>query len=446
MSSFMKHNHNISRRKFVSTLGKTALAGSLTTLDISRCAHAAGSDGIRLGLIGSGGRGWGAVMNALKVGKDARLVAMADLFQQKITQGLSAINKPGNAQQIAVPAGRRFVGFNAFQELLASGVDAVILATPAGFRPLHFQAAVNAGVHCFLEKPVAVDPPGVRQIRMAGSAARQRGLAAVVGLQDRFKNPVKECLTQIAGGTVGKINKIKTVVHMQDIPHYATRAALDSQLGRTATEMEFQLRNWVPFVWLSGDLIAERLVHNLDTALWAIGKTPQRARGQAERREHTTPEYGSVSDYLSATYTFADGCELQAEISALSGSSQLDQTTVEGDKGIANVPNRIDGLQGNQLWSFSGTRNDPYDEEMNQWLGSIRNRKPLNTIDSAADSTLVAIMGRTAAYTGKEITWSEMLTSNETFFTGNPKSFQDNPPFLPDKFGDYEFPARTAIV
>jgi myo-inositol 2-dehydrogenase/D-chiro-inositol 1-dehydrogenase len=418
--------------------------GSLASLDISRFAHAAGTDGIRLGLIGCGGRGSGAVSNALKAGKDVRLVAMADLFMEKINQSLSAITKPANSSQIEVPPARRFVGFNAFQELLASGVDGVMLTTPPGFRPAHFQAAVSAGVHCFLEKPVAVDAPGVRQVRLSANSARQRGLSAIVGLQERYDNSFRQCLSAISDGAIGKITRMRATIHLDDLPRYTQRAVLESQLGRTLTEMEFQLRNWYPFVWLSGDMIVEMLVHHLDDCVSAMGKPPQQARGKAERRKHTAAEYGDLSDFLSATYTYPDGTELQAEISGLSGSDRQWQATIEGEKGIATLPNKILDRQGLGIWSFSGPKNNPYDEEMNQWCASIRNRKALNTVDSAADSTLVAIMGRTAAYTGREITWKEILASQDVFFPHNPKSYQEDPPFLPDKFGDYEYPARGA--
>jgi predicted dehydrogenase len=440
----MKRNRILlPRRNFLASLGRTAVVGSLAGLDISRFAHAAGSDTIRLGLVGSGGRGSGAVANALKTGKDIRLVAIADLFEDKINQSLAAIRKPANPNQITVPQDRRFVGFNAYQQLLSSGVDAVILATPPGFRPLHFEAAVNAGLHCFLEKPIAVDAPGVRQVRASAALAGQRGLAVVVGFQEHFDNSFRQCLAEISNGALGKITRLKAIIHWEGIPRHAARATVENQLGRPPTEMEFQLRNWYPFVWLCGDMIVEVLVHHLNTCWSALGRAPALARGKAERREHTSSEYGDISDFLSGTYVYPDGTELQAEMSALARSAKQYETIIEGEKGVARMPNsRILDRQGQVIWSFSGPNNNPYDEEMSQWCDSIRNRKPLNMRESAADSTLMAIMGRTAAYTGREVTWSEMLRSKETFFTHNPKSFQEAPPFLPDKFGDYEFPTR----
>ena len=346
------HPSFLSRRRFLSILGRSVVVGSLAGLDVSRFAHAAGSGVIRLGLIGCGGRGSGAAVQALKTGKDVRLVAMADLFDERMTQSLSAMRKPAIAGQIVVPVERRFTGFNAFQELLASGVDGVLLTTPPAFRPLHFEAAVSAGMHCFLEKPVAVDAPGVRQIRAAASAAAQRGLSAIVGLQEHFDNAHRECLAEISHGTLGKLRRLQGVIHLGDVPRYARRGALERQLGQSATELEFQLRNWYPFVWLSGDMIVEMLVHHIHTCLRAAGQPPQRARGVAQRREHTTCESGDLSDFLSATYAYPDGSELQAEIGALANSPRQYQAVIEGERGPPRCGLNTPGLLTGKASSF----------------------------------------------------------------------------------------------
>ena len=435
------------RRKFILSVTKTVGAGSLAALDISRFAHAASGGAIRLGLIGCGERGTGAARQALATGKDMKLVAMADVLDGRITSSLNALRKAGvAADQLQVSAERRFVGFGAFQNLLVAGVDAVILSTPPGFRPLHFDAAVRAGIHSFLEKPVAVDSPGVRHVQSAAQTARQKGLSVIVGFQEHFERSFEEFMAQIAKGAIGKINKLNAVIHMTDVPRWEPRATLEKQLGRAATEMEFQIRNWYPFVWLSGDMIVELLVHHINTCLWAKGIQPQSARGAAERREHTGSDYGNISDFCSVTYRYADGTELSAEISGLSGATKTYQTSIEGEKGIATAPNKIVDRRGRLIWTYSGPKKDPYQEEMNQWCASIRNGKPLNTVSSAADSTLLAIMGRTAAYTDNEITWDEIQRSTETFFPGNPKSFQALPPDLPDKFGDYQFPSQGLLT
>jgi len=442
----------IPRRKFLASLGRTAVVGSLASLDISRFAHAAGSGLVRLGLIGCGGRGTGAAHQALATGKDVRLVAMADLLEEKIISSLATISRAGvGSDQLQVGAQGRFVGFDAFQNLLASGVDAVILSTPPGFRPLHFEKAIAAGIHSFLEKPVAVDAPGVRQVRAAAQAASRKGLCALVGLQEHFSPSHHQLLAEVAKGSVGKINRLTATIRQTDVPRWMQRATLDKQIRRASTEMEFQTRNWYDFVWLSGDMIVEWLIHQLDTCVRAMGGLPETARGTAERREHTSSDYGNFSDFCSATYRFAEGVELLAEISGLSGATKKYEATIEGQSGIATVrgdgngPNTITDHQGRAIWSYTGPKPDPYQEEMNQWCASIRNGKPLNTVSGAADSTLVAIMGRTAAYTGREITWTQIQQSNEAFFAHNPESFQDDPPDLPDKFGDYQSPPRGVV-
>lgn len=432
-----------SRRKFLKSVTKTVAAASLAALDISRFAHAQGSGVIRLGLIGCGGRGTGATRQALATGNDMKLVAMADVLDEKITSSLTAMRNAGTpSERISVGNQQRFVGFDAYENLLASGVDAVVLATPPGFRPLHFDAAVKAGVHAFLEKPVAVDAPGVRQVITNAQACKQKGLSTIIGFQEHFDRAYEQFMAELAKGTLGRITKLNARIRMTDVPRYAQRANLDKQFGRLATEMEFQIRNWYPFTWLSGDMIVEMLVHQLDACVWAKSGVPQSARGIAERREHTKSDYGNLSDYCSASYHYADGTELAAEISGLSGANKVWEATIEGEKGMATAPNKIVDRQGSLLWSFSGKKPDPYQEEMNQWCGSIRSRKGLNTVESGANSTLVAIMGRTAAYTDREVTWAEMQRSTETFFVRNPKSFQDSPPALPDKFGDYQTPPR----
>lgn len=433
---------NWTRRKFLGTAGKTLAAGSLAVLDPARFAHAAGSGTIRLGLVGCGGRGTAAAQNALATGQDVQLVAMADLFDEKITSSLAQLGKQSLGSQSQVPKERRFVGFDSLDRLLAAGVDGVILATPPGFRPLHFAAATSAGVHCFLEKPVAVDAPGVRQVRSANETARRKGLSAIVGLQDRFDKAMQALMAEIAKGTIGRITGLEAVMRVNTGPKNHTRSDLEKQLGHVASELEFQIRNWFFFTWLSGDLIAEVLVHGIDNCLWAAGTHPQSARGSTERREHTNPGSGNVSDFLSVKFQYAGGMEMLAEMSFLANVGSQSRNAIAGELGVATARGNIVDRQGRVIWNYAGPKNDRYQEEFNQWCDSIRRSQALNTVNSAADSTLATIMGRTAAYTGREVTWDEITASTETFFTRNPNSFQDDPPDLPDKFGDYLVPPR----
>jgi predicted dehydrogenase len=430
------------RRKFLGSAAKTLAVGSLAALEVSRFAHAAGSGTLRLGLVGCGGRGTAAAQNALATGRDVQLVAMADLFDEKIASSLTQLGKQSLGGQLQVPKERRFVGFDALERLLAAGVDGVILATPPGFRPLHFAAAASAGVHCFLEKPVAVDAPGIRQVRSANETARRKGLSAIVGLQDRFDKAIQALMAEIAKGTLGRITSQEAVKRVNTGPKNHTRSDLQKELGHVASELEFQIRNWFFFTWLSGDLIAEVLVHGIDNCLWAAGSHPQSARGSTERREHTKPDFGNVSDFLTVKFQYAGGMEMAAEMAFLANVGSQSRNAIAGELGVATTRGNIVDHQGREIWNYGGPKNDRYQEEFNQWCDSIRQSQALNTVNSAADSTLAAIMGRTAAYTGREVTWDQITASTETFFTHNPQSFQDDPPDLPDKFGDYLVPPR----
>jgi len=419
----------------------------MAALDISRFAHAAGSDAIRLGVIGCGARGTSVASKALATGRDVKLVTLADLFEDRIDGAVNQLKGKVNADQLKVSKDGRFVGFDAYEKLLASGVDAVILATPPGFRPLHFEAAAKAGVHCLLEKPVAVDAAGVRQIRATAEVAKQKRLSVVVGLQDRFDNQCQQLMAEIAKGIVGKITRQEAIIRAKSLPGGRQRATLEKNLGRSLSEMEYQIRNWLPFAWLSGDYIVEMLVHHLDICLWATGRIPLKAIGKAERREKHGQEFGNANDFVSVSYRYDDGAELAAEISGLANADPKWDCTIEGAKGMATSKRGpIVDAQGNSIWTFPGQKNDSSQEQMNQWCGSIRKGNAMSTVESAADSNLVAIMGRTAAYIGREVTWDEMLKSTEAFFVRNPKSFQDDPPALPDKLGDYVVPARAVGI
>ncbi|NJM54693.1 MAG: Gfo/Idh/MocA family oxidoreductase [Verrucomicrobiae bacterium] len=436
-----------SRRRFLAGVTGTTAVGSLAGLDISRFAHAAGSGDIRLGLIGCGGRGVGAVTNALRTGPDVKLVALADAIPEQADWVLNILNtaaaKKIDLQQVKVSKERKFDGFDAYEKLLNSGVDAVILATPAGFRPLHFEAATKAGVHCFMESPVAVDAPGIRQIRAAAEIAKQKRLSAVVGLQSRFDKRCQQFIAEITKGAIGKLKRLESACRVTSFGETKERATLEKVLGRNLGELEYQIRNWRSFVWLSGDYFLDRGMHQLDICLWAAGRLPQSARGTAQRREKRGQDFGNALDSVSVSYRYDDDLELAADISSYATADQRWDCAFEGTKGSATSwKGPILNAQGQSIWAFQGANNSSLQEEMNQWCDSIRKGSAMSTVENAADSNLVAIMGRTAAYTGREVTWAEMLKSTETFFVRNPKSFQNDPPAMPDKFGDYVVPAR----
>jgi predicted dehydrogenase len=402
-----------------------------------RAVHAAASGTIRLGLVGCGGRGVGAVRDALTVDPGVQLVAVADAFADRSQYALKTLTDAASVRsRIDVPSSRQFSGFDAYQALLDSGVEIVILATPSGFRPLHFEAAVKAGVHIFMEKAVAVDAPGIRRVLAANELAMSKGLSVAVGFQRRHDPACAETLTQVQAGAIGSVSRMET--------QFKAKNCWVRKREARQTEMEYQLRNWFYFVWLSGDMIVEQLTHNLDVCNWAKGGPPTRAQGQGGREERMGPDHGEIFDHFVVDYTYADGSALAAEISHLSHNEGKSAVYLHGVNGMADPFQGT--ITGQTAWKYAGERANPYQNQQRVFLSSIRRGAPLNEVETAATTTLTGIMGRMAAYSAKEVTWDEALNSRETFA---PKAYEwsnESPPTLPDKFGDYVVPANGRMA
>ncbi|WP_435010730.1 Gfo/Idh/MocA family protein [Tundrisphaera lichenicola] len=388
-------------------LGTTAAAGTLALLP---SVHASGGEEIRVGLIGCGGRGTGAATQALAADPAARLVAMADAFEDRLEESLSFLRSDEKAgPKVDVRPDGKFVGFDAFERLIASGVDVVLLCTPPHFRPMHLRAAIEAGKHVFAEKPVAVDAPGVRSVLESCALAKARKLSVVSGLCLRSDSGFRETVRRVHDGAIGEI---------------VTLFANDYRSGRWAkprqpdwSEMTYQMRNWYNFTWLSGDFNVEQHVHHLDACAWLMkDRYPIRAIGMGGRQVLTEPEYGQIYDHFSVTYEYPDGARLVSECRQQPGCKNDMSIQALGSKGRVNLSERKNGLwiktPGGE-WIYDGPKNEMYQTEHDEMFAGIRAGQPVNNGEYMAKSTLLAIMGRMAAYTGQEITWEMALNSVE---------------------------------
>lgn len=430
---------SVTRRGFM----KTA-AAAVALAHIPR-VFAAGSDRIRLGLVGCGARGTGAVMNSIVASPGIELVAVGDVFQDRVDTCLARLRNPTGEKDwssatpwthvdaIKVTPETVFVGFDAYQRVIASGVDLVILATPPAFRPAHLRAAVEAGKHVFIEKPVAVDPAGCRSIIASGEIARAKGLAIVAGTQRRHQPRYIEMMQRIHAGAIGKLTGgeccwLGPCVRTWGYFHPRQPAW---------TDLEWQLRNWHFFTWLSGDHIVEQHVHNLDVINWAMGAPPVDCIGMGGRQWRTQPEFGNVWDHFAVRYRYANGATVSSMCRQNDGAYGLVTEAIQGRLGKA-IPGRIDGPT---PWRFTGDDGSAFEHEHANLVRSIRAGKPLNEARQVAESTLTAIMGRMSAYTGKVVQWDWALN----------RSTLDLVPQLPTGLGPWPtppvaVPGETALV
>jgi myo-inositol 2-dehydrogenase / D-chiro-inositol 1-dehydrogenase len=355
---------------------------------------------LRAGLIGCGGRGRGAMMNFLDAGPNLQIVALSDVFPDR----LEAARQQLKAQRsIDLPASRCFEGFDGVAKLIADpDVDIVLHATPPHFRPAHFAAAIAAGKHVFMEKPVAVDPVGVQLVLQAAESARAKNLSVMTGTQLRRELPRIETRNRVVDGMIGDVLAVRAFRN-QGALWYRQRQAGWS-------DMEYMIRDWVNWNWLSGDQIVEMHIHHLDAMVWVMGKAPVRAVGMGARLRRQT---GDQYDFFTTDYTFDNGVHMHSTIRQLSGCANVRDETLVGTKGSASLDQAaIFDRDGRVVWKFSGESNDALVQEHADLVTAIRSEKPINTARDTAISTLVAIMGRETAYTGKLVTMDEMMTSS----------------------------------
>ena len=392
----MSESLNASRRDFLKTSSVALSAGLLLNSAIASRAYAAGNDAIRVGLVGAGGRGSGAATQALSTEGPVKLVAVADAFEDSLEGGLRGITRSlGDraADRIAVDNDHKFVGLDAFEKLVAlKDIDLVILATPPGFRPMQVEAAIKAGKNVFMEKPVASDAPGVRKVLEACKMAKEKGLKIGVGLQRHHQAPYLETIKRIHDGEIGDV--IAQRVYWNGGGVWDPRKTHEE----CKSEMEYQIRNWYYYTWLSGDHIDEQHIHNLDVGCWVKNAYPVECHGIGGRQVRTDKKYGEIYDHFACEYTFADGSKMFSQCQHIANCWSSVSEYAHGTKGSANISgSSIDA--GGEKWKFKGNSKDPYQVEHDDLFAAIRNNTPYSEGENGAYSTLTAIMGRMAVQT-----------------------------------------------
>ncbi len=395
----------ISRRSFVEASGL-----ALAALAAPRQAFAIGrrtADPIRIGLVGCGGRGTGAVRDAVRASDNVQIMALGDLFPDRITSAQTGFARtvtedPRFAAAYKVTPEKCFTGFDAYKQVLATDCDLVILATPPGFRAEQLLAAVNAGKHVFTEKPVAVDVKTALAAIAAADIAKAKGLGIVAGTQRRHDPRYRETIRRIHDGAIGQVVSGQV---------YWNQGGLWSNVRKPGwSDMEFQLRNWLYYTWLSGDHIVEQHVHNIDVANWVMGGHPVRATAMGGRQTRTDPLYGHIFDHFAVEYEYSDGRRVLSMCRQQDGTASKVGESFQGSLGQSNA---YDTIEGKNAWKHARLEGmNPYVEEHRDLVASIRAGKPLNEGRQIVESNLTAILGREAAYTGQSLTWDELLASN----------------------------------
>ncbi|MBM79847.1 MAG: oxidoreductase [Planctomycetaceae bacterium] len=394
------------RRDFLKKGTAATVTAGIVASNLNQSVYANSTDTLRVGLIGCGGRGTGAANQALSADPQTKLVAMGDAFADQIDKSHQNLINTKVKGQVEVPEENRFAGFDAYKHVI-DNVDVVLLTTPPHFRPEQLKAAVDAGKHVFVEKPVAVDAAGVRSILETCEVAKKKNLSIVSGLCWRYHYGMRETFQQVHDGNIGD------VVAMQC--SYNTRGLWKKDRQESWSDMEWQLRNWLYFTWLSGDFITEQHIHSLDKIGWTMhDEPPVRCNGTGGRQTRTEDAYGHVYDHFAVVYEYANGVKAFSRCRQQDGCAVDVSDHVIGTEGRADVfKHRTLNHKGERMWQFRGKKNNMYQTEHDEFFASIRSGKPINNGEYMSRSTMMAIMGRMAAYTGQTITWEDAMNSKE---------------------------------
>ena len=446
----MNQNSNLSRRNFLkssATIGAKGAVGAVGGIPlISSCSseernkkgeelklpqlldQAPDGPVLKAGLVGCGGRGTGAAIDFLNSGPNLQIVALGDVFQDKIDACRDLFKKENNVE---IPDDNCFVGFDSYEKVLDSGIDVVLLCTPPHFRPAHVEAAVNARKHIFMEKPVAVDPTGVRRVIAAVKRAQSLKLNIISGTIRRSQKDYMETRRRVLNGEIGDI----TGAHI-----IRNGGALWFRSRRPEwSDMEYMLRNWVNFCWLSGDHITEQFIHEIDVMNWYLGKYPIKASGWGGRQRRVT---GDQYDFFSIEYLYDNGMRTHCAARQIDGCSNGKVEQINCTNGYADAAGKLYDLNGNIIWEYPNTENNsnpewsvtnPFVQEHINLVSAIRTGNTINDGEDQAYSTLVTIMGRVAAYTGKDVTWDEILNADiylgpRTYTMGTVEGIVEAPP------------------
>ena len=429
----MKNTPTTPRRKFIRDSAILTGVAFTAPLTVARSGHITGNGRLKVAVIGCGGRGAGAASQVLHASPDVVLVAMADAFRDRIDRSYEHLVKEHGKERVDVPEERRFTGLDGYKEA-TSVADLVLLASPPGFRPLHYEEAVKRGVHVFMEKPVATDVPGVRKIIELNKTAKAKNLKVVVGHHLRFQKSVIDSVDLLKSGLIGEL------VAMRSYFNTAGVWVRPRQPGET--EMEYQVRNWYYFTWLSGDHIVEQHVHNLDFMNWVKGGHPVRAQGMGGREVRVGPQHGQIFDHHFVEFEYPDGSFLSSQCRHIPGCWDQWADGIRGTRGTYFAEPemkkyRFASAKGEDLRSYFG-REDPSSHQVEQTVlvDKILRNEAINQADEGAMSTQTAIMGRMATYTGQMINWEDAFNSEERMVPDNFNWDQD-PPVMPKEDGEY---------
>lgn len=423
------------RRKFMKTSAAVAGGVMISPVNMAFNPHVNVDNTITIALVGCGGRGSGAVNEALNTGDDVRLVAIADAFQEKLDSSYKNLLKI-HGKKVDVKEDHKFIGLDGYKDAIGLA-DIVFLATPPGFRPMHFEEAIKQNKHVFMEKPVATDVPGVRKIIEQAKKAKEKQLNVVVGHHLRFQKSSIETIKQLQSGIIGDIVSMRA--------YFNTGGVWVRDRKPGMTEMEYQVWNWYYFNWLCGDHIVEQHVHDLDLMNWLKNSHPVKAQGMGGREVRTGNEYGEIFDHHFVEYEYPDGSILNSQCRHQKGCWSNWSDAGHGTKGTFNcIPERqsssIYDYKGNIIWKYDGEDDlEPHQVEQTEFFKMLRKGEYINQAESGAISTMTAIMGRMATYSGQEIIWKEAMKSTMDLL---PKelSWTAEPPTTPDESGAYPIP------
>ncbi len=425
-----------SRRTFCKNTA--LLAGGMMTmpLDIAASAHVFGDGAIKIALVGCGGRGTGAAIQALSTKENVKLVAMADAFRDRLDQCYNILaTKFAGTEKLGLQEEDKFVGFEAYKQAIDKA-DVVLLTTTPGFRPIHFEYAVSQNKHVFMEKPVATDAPGIRRVLAAAEQARAKKLNVVVGLQRRYQDSYLACLQQVKDGKIGQI--ISGQVYWNSSGVWVK----DREPGQT--EMEYQMRNWYYFNWLCGDHIVEQHIHNIDVANWFIGEFPLHAQGMGGREVRTGKEFGQIFDHHFVEFTYPSGAVISSQCRHQPGCVSNVSESLMGTGGKIYMDSQNKGIissyDGNILFEHQGENDpNPYQTEHDVLFANIAQGKVTNDAEHAAKTTMTAILGRMATYSGQLITFEDALKHGRNLMPDT-YSWETMPKVVPDQDGRYPIP------
>lgn len=437
-----KKNDNLSRRSFVKN--SSILTGGLFLAPNIISANAAykNEKTLKIAVVGCGGRGTGAVSQALKADPNVKLVAMADAFEDRLDKSFENLSKMFSSDRIAVKPTKKFVGIASYKKAIDEA-DVVILTTPPGFRPQHFEYAVSQGKHVFMEKPVATDVAGIKSVFKTARLAEEKKLNVVVGLQRHYQRSYLETYKRIQQGDVGKI--------VSGQVYWIGGGVWVRPRQEQWTEMEYQMRNWYYFNWLCGDHILEQHIHNIDVANWFIGEYPIKAQGMGGREVRKGKDHGQIFDHHFVEFEYPSGAVISSQCRHQKGCLSRVSETFQGTLGTVNTRGSKASLKsytGENLYTHDGEDDkNPYQVEHNELFASIRSGGVINNAEYGAKSTMSAILGRMATYTGKQVTWDEAMNSGESIVPREELLTWDSvPPAIRDAEGNYPVPVPGKTI